>query len=141
MGLNTSVNVRMTVVKLEEEGEEDATTTKLFVYNLIAPTRECVQLLRELGHVDTILLPTTTFEHKQFLSNFSKTFPKAKIVLAPGQYTYPVNLKGQQGKKARVGSFALLCFACFFKFELLTCLFSRLVVCYDNTVIYLSIDL
>jgi hypothetical protein len=98
LGLNTSVNVRMTVVKLEEEGD---TATKLFVYNLIAPTRECVQLLRELGHVDTILLPTTTFEHKQFLSKFSKTFPKAKIVVAPGQYTYPLNLSNRQQGKAQ----------------------------------------
>ena len=87
LGLNTSLNVRMTVVRLRSGG--------LFVYGPVAPTGECLELVRELGgDVETILLPTTLFEHKQFLAPFARRFPKAKVLVAPGQYSWPVSPPG-----------------------------------------------
>lgn len=88
LGLNTSVNVRMTLLRLEGGG--------LFVYNPIAPTRECLELVREVEdeigeRVECILLPTTTFEHKQFLRPFCEAFPRARVLVSPGQYSWPVN--------------------------------------------------
>ena len=62
LGLNVSVNVRMTVVKLRSGG--------LWVHAPIAPTDECVALLKELNApVEHIVLPTTLFEHKVRLFN------------------------------------------------------------------------
>jgi hypothetical protein len=57
LGLNVSVNVRMTVIKLESGG--------LWVHAPVAPTKECIALLNELdAPVEHIVLPTTLFEHK-----------------------------------------------------------------------------
>ena len=87
LGLNTSLNVRMTVVRLRSGG--------LFVYGPIAPTGECLKLLRELGgEVELILLPTTLFEHKQFLAPFAARHPRARVLVAPGQYSWPLNPPG-----------------------------------------------
>ncbi|HEY9735937.1 MAG TPA: DUF4336 domain-containing protein, partial [Trichocoleus sp.] len=66
--LYTIVPIRMTVVRLESGG--------LLVYAPIAPTRECVQLVRELeeihGEVRHILLPTASgLEHKVFVGPFA----------------------------------------------------------------------
>lgn len=55
--LDVLVNVRMTVVKMRDGG--------LFVHAPVAPTRECLSLLRELGApVRYIVLPTSAVEHK-----------------------------------------------------------------------------
>ena len=87
LGLNTSLNVRMTVVRLRSGG--------LFVYGPVAPTGECLELVRELGgDVELVLLPTTLYEHKQFLAPFARRFPKAKVLVAPGQYSWPVSPPG-----------------------------------------------
>ena len=51
-----TVNIRMTVVKLESGG--------LLVYCPIAPTEECISLLKEIGNVEHIILPTFAIEHK-----------------------------------------------------------------------------
>ena len=54
---NVTVNIRMTVVRLASGG--------LFVYAPVAPSRECLRLLAELGgDVEIIVLPTFAVEHK-----------------------------------------------------------------------------
>ena len=84
LGLNTSTNVRMTAIRLGEGG--------LFLYNCIAPTREMVKLVRDLGEeVKHIFLCTTTYEHKQFLVSMAAAFPEAEVTVAPHQYAWPFN--------------------------------------------------
>jgi hypothetical protein len=83
------VPIRMTVVKLSEGG--------LLVYAPVAPTRECIRLVRELeaqhGQVRYIILPTTSgLEHKVFVGPFSRHFPKATVFVAPDQWSFPVRL-------------------------------------------------
>uniref|UniRef100_B8HKJ6 DUF4336 domain-containing protein n=1 Tax=Cyanothece sp. (strain PCC 7425 / ATCC 29141) TaxID=395961 RepID=B8HKJ6_CYAP4 len=83
------VPIRMTVVKLEAGG--------LLVYAPIAPTQECVRLVRELeaqhGAVRHIILPTLSgLEHKVFVGPFARRFPQAQVWVAPGQWSYPLNL-------------------------------------------------
>ena len=85
LGLNVSVNVRMTVVKLRSGG--------LWVHAPIAPTDECVALLKELdAPVEHVVLPTTLFEHKIFVGPFQRKFPDATCYVAPDQWSWPVNL-------------------------------------------------
>ena len=78
LGLNVSVNVRMTVIKLRNGG--------LWVHAPIAPTDECIALLNELNApVEHIVLPTTLFEHKIFVGPFQRRFPDASVFIAPDQ--------------------------------------------------------
>lgn len=81
--------VRMTVVKLEAGG--------LLVYAPVAPTPECVRLMRELeathGTVKYIILPTVSgLEHKVFVGPFARQFPEAQVYIAPHQWSFPLNL-------------------------------------------------
>jgi Domain of unknown function (DUF4336) len=81
--------IRMTVVKLEEDG--------LFVYAPVAPTAECLCLMRALeaqyGSVKYIVLPTVSgLEHKVFAGPFAQRFPKAQVFVAPHQWSFPLNL-------------------------------------------------
>ncbi|MFB6275274.1 MAG: DUF4336 domain-containing protein [Halothece sp.] len=83
------VPIRMTVVRLEAGG--------LLVYAPVAPTPECVRLVRELeaehGAVQYIVLPTISgLEHKVFVGPFARKFPTAHVYLAPQQWSFPVNL-------------------------------------------------
>ncbi|NET00934.1 MAG: DUF4336 domain-containing protein [Sphaerospermopsis sp. SIO1G1] len=83
------VPIRMTVVKLKNGG--------LLVYAPIAPTPECIRLINELvaehGQVKYIILPTVSgIEHKVFVGPFARKFPTAKIFVAPGQWSFPINL-------------------------------------------------
>jgi hypothetical protein len=83
------VPIRMTVVKLRPSG--------LLVYSPIAPTAECIQLMRSLeakhGPVRYIILSTTTgIEHKVFVGPFARKFPQAQIYVAPNQWSFPVDL-------------------------------------------------
>jgi hypothetical protein len=83
------VPIRMTVVKLEEGG--------LFVYAPIAPTLECIRLVRELvaqhGDIKYIILPTVSgIEHKVFIGPFARHFPNAHVFVAPNQWSFPLNL-------------------------------------------------
>jgi hypothetical protein len=87
--LYTIVPIRMTIVKLTSGG--------LLVYAPIAPTRECIQLVKELeaahGEVRYILLPTASgLEHKVFVPAFARCFPKAEIFVAPHQWSFPLDL-------------------------------------------------
>jgi len=81
---NVSVNIRMTVVRLSDGG--------LWVHAPIAPTDECLEMVRSLGEVRYIVLPTTGLEHKTFMGPFVKKFPQAKAYVAPGQWSWPVDL-------------------------------------------------
>lgn len=83
-----SINVRMTVIKLKSGG--------LWVHTPIAPTKECLQLLGELNApVEFIIFPTFAYEHKIFVGPFSRKFPKAKVFVAPRQWSWPVSLPPQ----------------------------------------------
>jgi hypothetical protein len=83
------VPVRMTVVKLAAGG--------LLVYAPVAPTAECVRMVKELvaehGDVKYIILPTTSgLEHKAFVGPFARYFSQAQVYVAPDQWSFPFNL-------------------------------------------------
>lgn len=83
------VTIRMIIVKLKAGG--------LLVYSAIAPTAECIRLVKELeekhGKVKYIIHPTSSgLEHKIFIGPFSRYFPEAKIFVAPNQWSFPFNL-------------------------------------------------
>ncbi len=84
-----TVPIRMTVVRLEAGG--------LFVYAPVAPTPECIRMVKELvaahGDVKYILLPTVSaVEHKVFVGPFARCFPTAQVFIAPDQWSFPLNL-------------------------------------------------
>ncbi|KAI3794014.1 hypothetical protein L1987_36639 [Smallanthus sonchifolius] len=82
---SVSTNTRMAVIKLKSGG--------LWVHAPIAPTKECIQLVKELGApVEYIVLPTFAYEHKIFVGPFSRKFPQAQIYVAPRQWSWPLNL-------------------------------------------------
>jgi Domain of unknown function (DUF4336) len=81
--------IRMTAVKLAAGG--------LLIYAPIAPTPECLRLVNELvalhGPVQYIILPTISgLEHKVFVGPFARHFPQAQVYVAPGQWSFPINL-------------------------------------------------
>ena len=83
------VPIRMTVIKLEQGG--------LLVYAPIAPTIECLKLVRELeskhGLIKYIIHPTSSgLEHKIFVGPFARCFPQAQVLSAPHQWSFPLNL-------------------------------------------------
>lgn len=83
------VPLRMTVVRLARGG--------LLVYAPVAPTAECIRLLRELeaeqGAVKYIILPTSSgLEHKVFVGPFARYCPQAQVYVAPSQWSFPVKL-------------------------------------------------
>ncbi|EFN58377.1 hypothetical protein CHLNCDRAFT_140272 [Chlorella variabilis] len=91
-GSNVTTNVRMTIVRLKSGG--------LWVHAPIAPTRECVRMVRQLENetgeaVKYIVLPTFGYEHKIFVGPFSRRFPKAEVWVAPSQWSWPINLPVQ----------------------------------------------
>lgn len=86
--LNVQVPIRMTVVKLKSGG--------LFVYNPVAATPECVDMLKDLikehGPLKHIVVGSVALEHKAYAGVMAQKFPQADVWLAPGQYSFPVNL-------------------------------------------------
>lgn len=85
----TIVPIRMTLVKLCAGG--------LLVYAPVAPTPECIRLVKELeakhGEVKYIILPTSSgLEHKVFVGPFARCFPQAQVFVAPHQWSFPFNL-------------------------------------------------
>ena len=74
---SVSTNIRMTAVRLRDGG--------LWVSAPIAPTRQCLRLLDELGKVAYLVIPSTALEHKASLAEFSRTYPKAEVWVTPGQ--------------------------------------------------------
>eukprot|EP00854_Cymbomonas_tetramitiformis_P008327 gene8327-9894_t len=86
--VSVNVNIRMTVIALS--------SGVLWAYAPIAPTEECVRLVKELeaihGNLAYIVLPTYAVEHKQYLGAFSRSFPDAEVWVAPYQWSFPLNL-------------------------------------------------
>lgn len=82
--VNVSVNIRSTVIRMKDGG--------LFVHAPLAPTAEYVTQLKELGEVKYVVLPVTAVEHKQYMAAFVRQFPAAKVYVAPGQYSWPIEL-------------------------------------------------
>ncbi|CAE7903521.1 ML4 [Symbiodinium sp. KB8] len=86
--LYVHVPIRMTVLRLESGG--------LLVYGAVAPTDECLSLLRELeskyGAVRFLVLPTVAVEHKTFAGPLAQRLPDAEVWIAPGQYSVPLPL-------------------------------------------------
>jgi len=83
------VPIRMTLVKLVTGG--------LLVYAPVAPTPECIRLVKELvaqhGDVKYIILPTISgVEHKVFMGPFARCFPSAQVFVAPSQWSFPLDL-------------------------------------------------
>lgn len=83
------VPIRMTVIRLAKGG--------LLVYAPIAPTGECLKLVKELenryGDVQYIIHSTSSgLEHKIFVGPFARCFPQAQVLSAPSQWSFPVNL-------------------------------------------------
>ncbi len=83
------VPIRMTVIRLESGG--------LLVYAPVAPTPECIRLVKELvakhGEVKYIILPTVSgIEHKVFVGPFARCFPQVQVFVAPHQWSFPLNL-------------------------------------------------
>lgn len=81
--------VRMTAIRLEEGG--------LLIYAPLAPTPECLRLVNELvdryGPVKYIISSTLSgLEHKVFVGPFARQYPHAIVYVAPGQWSFPVNL-------------------------------------------------
>jgi len=97
------VPIRMSVIKLEAVG--------LLVYAPVAPTNECLRLVRELvdqhGDIKYIILPTISgIEHKVFVGPFAQKFPTAEVFVAPHQWSFPLNLPlswlGLPGKRTQI---------------------------------------
>ncbi|MEM9945292.1 MAG: DUF4336 domain-containing protein [Cyanobacteria bacterium P01_D01_bin.36] len=83
------VPIRMSVIKLSGGG--------LFVFSPVAPTPECVRLVRELeaehGEVKYVILPTVTgVEHKYFAGPFAQKFKRSQVYTAPNQWSFPLDL-------------------------------------------------
>ncbi|MEL6927429.1 MAG: DUF4336 domain-containing protein [Cyanobacteria bacterium J06600_6] len=83
------VPIRMTVIRLAAGG--------LLVYAPVAPTPQCIDLVRELeaqhGEVKYIILPTISgLEHKNCVGPFARQFEQATVYVAPKQWSFPVNL-------------------------------------------------
>lgn len=81
----------------------------LLVYAPVAPTDECLALLRELeaahGEVAYIILPTLAVEHKYFVGPFAREFTQAEVWVCPGQFSVPpapLELFGFPGERVRV---------------------------------------
>jgi len=86
--INVNVPVRCTVIRLSSGG--------LFVNNPVAPTSECINLIRQLeskyGAVKYITLSSLAIEHKGTAGAFASYFPKSSVYVQPGQYSFPVDL-------------------------------------------------
>lgn len=84
--ISVNVPVRQTVIKLKDGG--------LWVHNPVAPTKECIKLMRALeaehGKVKHIVLGTVGLEHKATAGPFSRAFPRATVWLQPGQWEFPL---------------------------------------------------
>lgn len=86
--LNVQVPLRMTMIKMKDGG--------LFVYNAIAATQECLELMREIeaqhGAVRHITVGSVALEHKAYAGVLAQKFPQAQVWLQTGQYSFPVDL-------------------------------------------------
>lgn len=81
------VPIRMTVVRSGDG---------LLVYAPVAPTKECLKLVKELtdqyGPIKYIILPSVAVEHKVNAGPFARNFPEAEFYVTDRQYSFPVAL-------------------------------------------------
>ena len=86
--LYVHVPIRMTVVRMQTGG--------LFVYAPVAPTEECLALLKPIidrhGPIRSIVLPSAAPEHKTLAGPFARNFPEADFWVTSEQYAFPLNL-------------------------------------------------
>jgi hypothetical protein len=84
------VPIRMTVVRAADD------SGGLVVYALVAPTKECLSLLKELinvhGPIKAIILPSVAVEHKVLAGPFARKYPDAAFYVTDQQYSFPVSL-------------------------------------------------
>jgi Domain of unknown function (DUF4336) len=107
--LNVQVPLRMTVLKLKlpstsrpkqryvKTRYENDDNYCLLLYNPIAPTPQCVSMIRAIEmeqqcHVRHIFLGSVALEHKAYAGVMAQKFPYADVWLTPGQYAVPLNL-------------------------------------------------
>ena len=76
--------LRCVVVKLK-----DGTC---WVHAPVAPTREFFELAEEIGKVAHVVVPTYALEHKIFAKAALERWPSAKLWVAPGQFSFPVDV-------------------------------------------------
>eukprot|EP00931_Biecheleriopsis_adriatica_P066484 TRINITY_DN40828_c0_g1_i1.p1 TRINITY_DN40828_c0_g1~~TRINITY_DN40828_c0_g1_i1.p1 ORF type:complete len:468 (+),score=101.75 TRINITY_DN40828_c0_g1_i1:108-1511(+) len=82
---NIAVNVRMTAIRLDDGS--------LWIHNPIAPTEECIGLVKDLGcPVKYIVLGSAQYEHKIFVSPFARRWPEAKVYTVPELWSWPIDL-------------------------------------------------
>lgn len=79
-----SANIRMTVVRMLDG--------RLWVSGPLAPTRQLLQLLDELGEVVHLVVAGTALEHKASINEFRRIYPNASVWVAPGQNATPLDL-------------------------------------------------
>ena len=88
----------MTVVYLRDCGADRGGRPGLLVYSPVAPTEECVRMLRSLERrcgcaVEHICMTSAQgLEHKQFVGPFARRFPAAQVWLPPSPWSFPVRL-------------------------------------------------
>ena len=116
--LNVQVPLRMTIVKLQLPSVSTTTTKNnmndipkrmriperqrysnddqycLLIYNPIAPTRQCVQMIQQIEaqeqcHVRHIVVGSVALEHKVYAASMGQQFRYSTLWLTPGQYTFP----------------------------------------------------
>ncbi len=83
-----AVPVRLLVVRIKDE---------LMIINPLPPTKELLRnidlLQKKIGPVKTIVLPSASgLEHKIGLPALARAFPRAKIWVCPGQFSFPFQL-------------------------------------------------
>lgn len=86
--INVNVPVRCTIINLKDG---------LFINNPVAPTEECIQMVRSLAtklnkEVKYIVLSSLGIEHKGTNGIFASYFPKSTVFIQPGSYSFPLNL-------------------------------------------------
>ena len=86
-----SATVRMNVQRLRNG--------KLWVVAPVAPTGECLSLLKDIGEVEHLVLPVTALEHKAFFGPFQRQFPPATVWAAPGSTAPSVLLVSHQKRR------------------------------------------
>ena len=115
--LNVQVPLRMTIVKLKlpsRSHDDDTNLPKrmripsqqrylhdndycLFIYNPIAPTRECIRMIQQIEqeeqcHVRHISVGSVALEHKVYAASMGQAFRYSTLWLTPGQYTFPLQI-------------------------------------------------
>ena len=63
-----------------------------WVHAPLAPTREFFELAESVGPVAHVVVPTYALEHKIFAKAALERWPSAKLWIAPGQFSFPLDV-------------------------------------------------